>query len=391
MEALALELIDSIVCGLDVPSLKACSLAGSLVRAPCQRILLRSLSVRVAGGPLRYRPSRPVNHIAARDLLAQSPHVAHYITHLTVQFMTVTVDTAAADILEELLAKLLSVRYCTLRAGDTVNKGSVFNWADILPATFTDFLSHQQLEKLWVDRIAAIPLPILSQMLGATRFLSMVYVSLDAMEDHTRSIPLYQLSIETLLLNSKCDRVAEQLCCPPFKSYMTILHHLSIVVWALDDLHGPFLSSLPRTLRSIRFSFMVPYNTLILPNLSLPEVVSPEFVLPLGEIRPQYMNPIVSFLAPGVAPVLGNIIIANRYPMNWIFPPPELAALDSALEAHPGSPRVLLRGTFFQDEDMQKFLSCAQAGMPRAYQAGRLFIEQEPGRNSLGRLPQSED
>ncbi|KAJ7213405.1 hypothetical protein GGX14DRAFT_445075 [Mycena pura] len=380
MKALAPELIDSIVCGLDVPSLKACSLAGSLARAPCQRILLRSLSVRVADGPLRYQPSRPVNHIAARDLLIQSPHVAHYITHLKVQFLSVTVDTAAADILEELLAKLSSVRYCTLRAGDTVNSGS-FNWADILPATFTDFLSHQQLEKLWVDRIAAIPLPIFSQMLGATRFLSMIYVSLDALEDHTRSITLYQPRIETLLLNSKCDRVAEQLCCPPFRSYMTILRHLSVVVWASDDLHGPFLSSLPRTLRSIRFSFKVLYTTprLILPNLSLPEVVTAEFALPLGKIRPGYMNPIVSFLAPGVAPVLGDIIIANRYSicMNWIFPPSELAALDSALEAHPGSPRVRLRVAFFQDEALQKFLSCTQAGMPRAHQAGRLFIEQE--------------
>lgn len=95
----------------------------------------------------------------------------------------------------------------------------------------------------------------------------------------------------------------------------------------------------------------------------------------------EYINPILSFLTPSASPVLAEIIVVNRVPMHFIFNPPELTALDSALEAHPGAPHIRWRPNFYgseRDKGIVEFISLAQAGMPRAHKNGRLFIEPQP-------------
>lgn len=252
MPAIPQELIDNIVCRLDIPSLKACALAGSLIRVASQRILLRSLTLRVSDGTSR-RSQRPANHAAACELLSESPHIAHYITHLNVQLLNVCADPSAVDILEEVFARLTSVRHCTLKAEPNQAIGeATFRWVDVMPATFTDFLSLQQLQELRVERISAIPLPVFSRLLGSTPLLSLLHVSPEALE-YPSGRPLYHPTVETLILNSECKRVVELLCCPPFKSYTATLRHLSIMVY--EHIPGSFLSSVAPTLRSIRFSF----------------------------------------------------------------------------------------------------------------------------------------
>ncbi|KAJ6534268.1 hypothetical protein B0H19DRAFT_1271984 [Mycena capillaripes] len=116
MPALPPELIDGTICVLDIPTLRACALAGSLTRAPSQRILLRSLSLRVENETL----SRPIrraglleNLIGALQLLQKSPQIAHYITQMKMQVLNVTILSMtyiSLDALKHLLKPWFSNR-----------------------------------------------------------------------------------------------------------------------------------------------------------------------------------------------------------------------------------------------------------------------------------------
>jgi hypothetical protein len=71
------ELFDAIVQNIDDhPALQSCALAGPQLRDPSQRILLQSVTLRGGGWAGNYPRERVI--------LQHSPHIATYITDLTV-------------------------------------------------------------------------------------------------------------------------------------------------------------------------------------------------------------------------------------------------------------------------------------------------------------------
>ncbi|KAJ7231623.1 hypothetical protein C8J57DRAFT_1244938 [Mycena rebaudengoi] len=95
-------------------SLNLCSLAGSAFRSPCQRILLRSMTLKVD----------PPNYTAARSFLDDSPHVAAYITRLHIWVPPPSTANSELESLMQILDRLENLLLCEITAPSRWSGGS---------------------------------------------------------------------------------------------------------------------------------------------------------------------------------------------------------------------------------------------------------------------------
>ncbi|KAJ6457248.1 hypothetical protein C8R45DRAFT_1110519 [Mycena sanguinolenta] len=145
MESLPQELVQAIVREIDdIPSLKACALAGSIFRDASQRMLLWSLTL------------APGNVDKAQTLLAESPHVATHITRLIIRSPKAgVIDTELETVqqnIQAVLDQLTNVRQCIINGihgSDTtfiltlfeflvrqpLHELNVLGWGDVPSAT----------------------------------------------------------------------------------------------------------------------------------------------------------------------------------------------------------------------------------------------------------------
>jgi hypothetical protein len=173
------DIIDTILHNVeDRESLKACSIVARSFRDTSQRILLRSLTLFPTW---RFKE--------ACTLLNRSPHIAGYITRLSVHLSSFS--TADARHLLELLGKLSNVRHCTLEGplGVTLFKGrkfrpfmmdgKLFSWKEIGPIApaLLDFLQRQRLAELHVQLVDMFPWSGLLRLFASTTRISLHRVS----------------------------------------------------------------------------------------------------------------------------------------------------------------------------------------------------------------------
>ncbi|KAJ7236047.1 hypothetical protein B0H12DRAFT_131279 [Mycena haematopus] len=137
MESLPQELLLAIIHEIDdIPSLKACALTGSMFRDASQRVLLRSLTLK---GDMQ----------AAHTLLVESPHVATYITRLSIRFplsqgLGMAKIEALQPTIQKIMVKLVNVHQCILNFWEDLDQ------TPALVSTLFDFLERQPLRELHV-------------------------------------------------------------------------------------------------------------------------------------------------------------------------------------------------------------------------------------------------
>ncbi|KAJ6457250.1 hypothetical protein C8R45DRAFT_564868 [Mycena sanguinolenta] len=349
MESLPQELVNAIVREIDdTPSLKACALAGLIFRDACQRVLLSSLTL------------KNENAGAAQAFLAESPHVATYITRLEIQFfkgrLTEAKLHAVQQHIQNVIGQLTNVHHCIM-AG-TLN-------GDSTPAFMSavlDLLARQPLRELNVRHLSRIPLDIILRLLASAPAVTFFFVLTD-------SAPC-----PSVLDNSQCPLELEDLFVGPFTAseipdllvhlQSKSLRRLSFFNTADNDAQLELINTAACTLEHLYLggcadSFIPP---------PLPSLRSFSFDHPCS------VDIILAVVR--VSPLLTDIMI---FISSLI--PGTLTTLDVALAAHPKHLIIRWRinvGHCHKDGQESKFVELAtniRAGMPKTFQQGRIVLE----------------
>ncbi|KAF7314109.1 hypothetical protein HMN09_00570000 [Mycena chlorophos] len=164
------ELIDAILWHIvDAATLKSCSLTASPFLATSQRALLHYLRLDDA------------NAERVSALLNDSPHLAHYVTHLRLMLPQAHTTEADHRMLGIVLARLANIRVVV---ADGEPSWDTYRWADI-PALFLDALwsfleqPNGSLEVLHLHNVQNIPEAPFRRLLFTVPALELYHVSID--------------------------------------------------------------------------------------------------------------------------------------------------------------------------------------------------------------------
>ncbi|KAJ6460271.1 hypothetical protein C8R45DRAFT_1221135 [Mycena sanguinolenta] len=383
----------------DSSTLKSCSLAGSSLREESQRILLRSLTLGVE------------NHDAKSAILDESPHIAAYITDLTVYIPNpdeiVDFELTGEDI-QSILRRLQNVRRCVSDVPES--SPSCVYWPElplVFSSTYMHFLSRQQsLRELRIANIFELPVDVILSLLTAAPTLRLNRVGV-VQDLRDSELKLQHLpSLRQLILEPGCPRVC--LCrlfahrqYSPLTSGLTHLEiqasdhtvqeNINIIANAAQT-----LLFLPiETERDVLSVLSVNGRPLITCQLPpLPALLSLEYVLLLSALTaPWFLDAIIEVLAPHSNPKLTELTLVFRYsnPTLRGFPAVikanAMSPLDGALAAHPANPRVKMRWNvnmerfnvvFDYAQHFHKFVRMVQQAMPSAQARGKLVVERVP-------------
>ncbi|KAJ7222750.1 hypothetical protein B0H12DRAFT_1125272 [Mycena haematopus] len=394
------ELLNAIVQDIDDPStLKSCSLAGSNLREESQRILLHSLTLGVE------------NHDAKNAILDESPHIATYITDLTVYMPNpdeiVDFDLTGTDI-QGILGRLNNVRRCVFDVPES--SPSCIYWPELPPtfsSTYLHFISRQQsLRELRIANLFELPLDVILALLRAAPALVLNRVGV-VQDLGDSELSLHHLpSLRRLSLEPGCPRFC--LCrlfarakYSPLTSGLTHLEiqasehtvqeNINLISNAAQTLHSLCIE----TERDVLSVLSVNGTRLITSPLPpLPALHFLEYILPLSALpAPWFLEAILGILAPESNPRLAEITLVFRYSNPTLRGYPAVIKdnamnmLDGALAAHPASPRLTVRwnvdmerfNVFFDyAQHFRTFVRMVQQAMPSALARGRLIIERGP-------------
>ncbi|KAJ6532409.1 hypothetical protein B0H19DRAFT_1241827 [Mycena capillaripes] len=380
------ELIDSIVDEVhDIPTLKSCALAGSPCLRSSQRILLASLTLSPGSDGTRI----PANYSAAQMHLTESPHVASYVTQLTIQVSWHTSSAEVEDLLQ-VLNLLTRVRLCILDGRKTL-----LHWGRELDCRLADaipsFLLRQPLHELIVDSVMQLPLSTLARFLRTAAAVSFLCVYLDQDDPAELSgVRFSQASpLKRLSFSHGCDTVCKVLALPQFTCHLSGLRDLEIPIPYIhpDDVPGQRLISYSaHTLERIgvRVGGNSPRPMRPLPHL--PALLRLEFILPLPTFDvPWLVDTSLTFIHS--SPTLSELLITFD-PLPTPMPSGAvalgrrgdlLADLDCALVEHPAGPSVTWRLELSADDEttLNKVVAVVLHAMPRMHDAGRLFFTRE--------------
>ncbi|KAJ7020047.1 hypothetical protein C8F04DRAFT_1145545 [Mycena alexandri] len=348
MPSIPQELINAIVSHLPMASLKTCSLVDPTLRGPCQRILLRSISLKcwLSSWP------EPPNLDAALGLLEESPHVAPYITHLTIRLQLPICAHLSA--LQLILRKLDNVTWCMV---DGYYRR--LEWSSLLTfglsAALAEFLGRESLRTLHLRRIRGFPAAIFRRT--APR-LSLEDVEIaESVQDPI--VPPGR-AIDDLALGRGTDDLYPLLASSQFHSQTASLRRLSISPH--NDKCVALILSVAASLQELQFQDkgLESRSTLMLPPL--PALKSIEFLIGFpGRRTHPVLDTINSILTSGTSPNLENITLSFSWYGLTHSPSPDaksLAALDSALASHPNAPAIHWRMNFrLMDFESAKQLS----------------------------------
>ncbi|KAJ7144549.1 hypothetical protein C8R44DRAFT_846292 [Mycena epipterygia] len=361
------ELLDAVVCELDdSESLKACSLAGSILRDTSQRILLCSLTLDPGGWP------NASSYGAACALLSESPRIAAYITNLNL--WPITEDAEEVYSMQQVLGKLVNVRRCI------VDGGLADESAQNLP-TVLDFVSRQVLRELHVHALD-IPPAVVLRFVTAAPVVSFFYVNVLATDEASLLLCPPANTLDKLFLEADSEGVCDVLAHPQCTSYTTQLRCLSVKAYYPQA--STIIQSAARTLQNIRLDCAGPAEHWSLPLPALPALRCAEVKLPFHDRAVPSFSAIVMhlFSAPYLAEftVVFYPIALGYYPPPHLIEPALLTWIDDTAAAAPARPRIRWRVDFkiqgsARDVHFTDFVEMLHRGMPRTRASGQLVVE----------------
>ncbi|KAF7347160.1 hypothetical protein MVEN_01470500 [Mycena venus] len=379
MESLPQELVNAIVYEIDnCASLKACALAGSMFRQPSQRILLSSLTLRR-------------NFKGAHALLEKSPHVAAYVTRLSIR-----IENANAPSIERffrIINKLANVRQCLLSGMKDVF-GPNYHTPTLISALF-DFLARQPLRELHVLSVTEAPPAVILRLLATAPLVSFydVFVKKDPDTFSSDSTPCdgpqHARKVEDLIVEQVAHNVYELLALPRFKSYTSALRRLFVHSLDCTDPSAKLISACAATLEHIHLHLRG--QVLGGPQISasaLPLLRSAEFSLFFpSNAAPWFSNLVLAIV--GTSPLLADIVISfipisRRASMaGALLHGTLLTALDAALMMHSARPIIRWRfdfePQFIEERSRAEFFAKAtdviETGMPKLREERRLVVQ----------------
>ncbi|KAF7341012.1 hypothetical protein MSAN_02086900 [Mycena sanguinolenta] len=382
MEFLPQELVQAIVHEIDdIPSLKACALAGPMFRGASQRVLLSSLTLRRRNAKTAY----------ARFI--ESPHIAAYITRLRIWLEPIAVDgdnLPQSSNLQPILDKLMNVRECAMTLNSPLRRISNF---------FFDFLARQPLRKMIVTRSIALS----DSILGLLAIAPVICFADVVMIENDYSVlasgdpdpgPLlldnnlqYTPRVEELIFDDVVDPIFyERLAHPKIKLGST-LRRLSLMQAEYAVVHSPqFMSVVAPTLEHLCLGGVADFFALPM----LPSLCS------IGFHSFHHWNlwlPNVILDVARTSPLLVDIAVSFLYSLPLV-PNEVLTILDVALAAHPKHPvlrwRVDLRSAPGNESGdatvFAQFASGIQTAMPRTNEEGRVVLEKYDYDQEFGQL-----
>ncbi|KAJ6563937.1 hypothetical protein B0H19DRAFT_1258466 [Mycena capillaripes] len=322
------ELIEVIVREVgDIASLKTCPLVASNFRSPCQRILLCSLT------------------LWTRLFLYESPHVAAYITALSIWLPTTKTITSEVESFVQILDWLGNVRCCAILAHLYCDRKDVP--ARVSSVIFR-FLSYQPLRDLQVAAIKNISVSAVCPLLGPGPDDPF------AITPHTSNPPW-------LIIRYQSDSISQLLGRPQSAGHTNTLRQLEIYVQSDEYVHThALLDSAGHTLERIKFHCNTPLRLSVLSPPSLPALREVEFSIEATHSTSPWFKDTI--LTPRATLVIPSLPLEHSL----------MTALDHALIAHPASPSIRWRtsGAGFSD-----FGPWMQGMMAKVHEKGRLVVE----------------
>ncbi|KAF8190610.1 hypothetical protein K438DRAFT_1970910 [Mycena galopus ATCC 62051] len=375
------ELIQAIVREVrDVPSLKSCSLAGSPLRAPCQRILLHSLELKVD------RLGHP-NYTTVHLFLCESPHVAEYITKLALRLPTANTPNSEVESFLQILGQLRNVKWCPIITMGQFN----YDWTDLearVASAVLEFLSRQPLRELALHSIPNIPTSAFLSLLTTAPKISMVFVSCWGDQNNSPAMTPHRSTLTSLSIRTQPGSVLALLTRPQHLCHTKHLRELELSVKGIEYVHShALLCSAAQQLESIIFHCESLGPAVRTPP-SLPALREIEFTMTTSAFNgPWFKDTILTILGPKCSPALTSITITlanvchNQPPHAVLLETGLMSALEDALIGHTAKPSIRWRVS------LQSMLHARPTGFPDMYIIGSAAL---PGfvRENMGRLDQ---
>ncbi|KAK7024989.1 hypothetical protein R3P38DRAFT_2952138 [Favolaschia claudopus] len=381
------ELLDAIVQEIrDVETLKECSLVSSTMRYFCQRLLLRYMTVDAN------------NYCSACELLTHSPHVAEYVTFLTIGALHDVMDSAKAESFRQVLSKLQNVRVCMLDGRwypSVVSNYAHLSW---IPQPIFDFLTRLPLRELRLTHIILTP-ALFWSLFRAVSTISLRAVSLDEEADHEIAIPPPARSTDVTSLSLGGMRVGEFLARPQNISCVAGLRHLSIDGFANERMWvRALIEASCNTLEHIQFDCPDYFGTAPptlphLPRLRVIQVSFPGAIVATAKISliSATIRTLSAFAAPQISPVLAQLKIklwAHREDaMDADLYDPLMKTLDQAFVSHTMAPCIHWNLAKREGDqiDLRFFADKVRRKMPLLFKARRLSVQEYVASRMWGR------
>lgn len=392
------ELLDAIVGQVqDLQSLKNCALSGSVLRRTSQRILLDSLVLDSDRNMLH-------TSTAALTLLTESPHVARYVTRLSVRLLP---GIPYHQILGDVLSKLTRVRRCTIGGQKLLCRWNDPRLSSVIPVV-VDFIQRQDLVELQLLLLDLTP-STLARLVSIAPAISLKYVhlehksfmagaSIDSMGETIR-IPSRTQQLQLLFL-SDTNQIRNALSQPIFASCTENVRKLGLPVVegyestitaaarGLEHIRFERVGAFPPCVPVLFFSFTPFISPAAGPCVSsLPPLPSLRSV----DLKVHACDPHVPWLLGSLASILTSCpatveeisitctvaYAIFRYPY---FTPEAMNTLHETLIKHDPLPRIRWRlGYRWRDShistvtarDFERFL---HVGLPAVYK-GKLIVE----------------
>ncbi|KAJ7157364.1 hypothetical protein C8R46DRAFT_1355706 [Mycena filopes] len=378
MATLPQELVDAIIHEIDdVPTLKACCLAGFMFRRTSQRMLWRSFT-------LSTRNSGTFPDLSA--LLDESPHIAGYIHTLNANFARFEPEQTQSFL--EILSKLEHLHSCTISYIFSAHR-----FAESHPeflSTFYDFLARQPLCELRVNSTGLLSSDVFLRLLTMAPVISWRDIQVAEEETPQRQPHLPKLRDLTLGINTK--GIDEMLAQPELREYTRHLLRLTLN----RDPSCKLIFTAASTLKHIGFNILGtthsdtqdahlppvqgPTSQATVPIPLLPALSSVEFTFSFRMLT-KYSGLILTILDH--SPVLASITVTFTFTSARVNPDEfadwcgtGMTAVDTALAVHATRPSIRYRLRVNPvDLDGNPFVALIKASMPQAYGSGRLALE----------------
>ncbi|KAF7344466.1 hypothetical protein MSAN_01928200 [Mycena sanguinolenta] len=359
------ELITAIIYEVDdVESLKLCSLVASSLRSRCQRILYSTLTIRMD------------NCAALCKLLAESSHIADYVTNLVIRTLYPTMREPDLENFRQILVKVRNVRRCTLdgqwnRFPMHVPIGHPVVPPVDIPPLVLDFLVRQPLRYLSLSCVR-IPTSMLGRFLTTVPELSFSSDSV-AVQDGVPPTAVQTPVLHSLFLSSTVKDVGPYVVQPQNMRCLCALRHLSFQTpgngWAAE-----LIQAASRTLQHLHFSCREH------PPLNLPASDGFRTTTARPAVISQTTNVLSSLVFPETLPALAEVQIEQFFADNGIFDPTPyislIALLEASLASYSTPPRIRWFLVMYdQDAQYTDFVDAVRRGMPKADSEGRLIME----------------
>ncbi|KAF8190618.1 hypothetical protein K438DRAFT_1831376, partial [Mycena galopus ATCC 62051] len=378
------ELLQAIVREVrDVPSLKSCSLAGSPLRAPCQRILLHSLELKVD------RLGHP-NYAAVHLFLCESPHVAEYITKLALWLSTANTPNPEVESFLQILGQLRNVKWCPIITMGQFNYES-YDWTHLearVASAVLEFLPRQPLRELVLRSIPNIPTSAFLSLLRTAPKISIEFVSCSGDPNNSPAMTPHTSALTSLSIRTRPDSILALLTRPQHLCHTKHLRELELSVKGIEYVHShALLCSAAQQLESIIFH-CESLGPAVLTPPPLPALREIEFTMTASAFNePWFKDTILTILGPNCSPGLTSITITltnvcdNQPPHAVLLETGLMSALEDALIGHTAKPSIRWRVSF------QTALFARPTGFPDMYNIGSAALPRFV-RENMGRLHQ---